>query len=513
MSRRPLGPYGKLMTAVPPADSKLKMGAPLPSDLRARSAALGYLYAAGALLVVVSLLLPSSMPKNETGLVAVTTSALVVAALFLGFRRRPLPSWLYQVALAIGTGHICLVIYYSHTGTSPFGLFFMFVTVYACYFFTYRQAAVQLALVGSAYAATLMAVEDTVDPLTRWIITMGTVLVVGALVARLATRVRAQAAEMTAIAAVARDLAAITSAHAARPAICTAALELAEGKVAIMYEPDPKGRELTSTAVVGPHLGEPIHLPFAGAPSGAGTAFASGQPFFVADLNDHAAVAPRLVDQLGVASALWQPMLRNGVPVGVLTVAWAERVAELSPRVEALMSLLATEAAVAVERTDMLARLEKVARTDDLTGLANRRALDEQLERELARAEREEKPLCVAMLDLDRFKDFNDEQGHQAGDRLLKQVTSAWRAQLRPSDVLARYGGEEFVLLLPVCPLERGRRVVERLHQEMILDQTCSGGIAQWNGEETGEALLARADDALYEAKRLGRDRVVAATF
>jgi diguanylate cyclase (GGDEF)-like protein len=204
-------------------------------------------------------------------------------------------------------------------------------------------------------------------------------------------------------------------------------------------------------------------------------------------------------------------VVRNGVPIGVLTLAWAERVTDPGERVRSLMGLLAAEAAVAIERADLLARLEAVARTDDLTGLANRRAWDEHLPRELSRAARDGRPLCVAMLDLDRFKQYNDERGHQAGDRLLKQVSGAWREMLRPSDMLARYGGEEFGLVLPNCPIEKGIEVVERLREYSVGGQTCSAGIAAWDGEEPPEALVRRADAALYEAKAAGRDRAIAA--
>jgi len=233
---------------------------------------------------------------------------------------------------------------------------------------------------------------------------------------------------------------------------------------------------------------------------------------FVADLADNPTVSQRTRQQLGVASALWQPVVRNDVPIGVLTVAWEERMDRLTPRVCSLMALLAAETAVAIERADLLARLEAVARTDDLTGLANRRAWEEHLPRELARAGREDYPVCIAMFDFDRFKAYNDAHGHQAGDRLLKQVTAAWREALRPSDVLARYGGEEFVLLLPNCPMGEALTVVDRLRQETVAGQTCSAGLACWDGEESASALVARADEALYGAKRAGRDRAVAAT-
>jgi diguanylate cyclase (GGDEF)-like protein len=115
------------------------------------------------------------------------------------------------------------------------------------------------------------------------------------------------------------------------------------------------------------------------------------------------------------------------------------------------------------------------------------------------------------MVDLDRFKEFNDEYGHQAGDRLLKEIAAIWRDVMRPTDVLARYGGEEFVVLLPNCALDRAIDVMERLRGLIPEGETCSAGVACWDRLEGAEALVSRADDALYRAKREGRDRVVSA--
>jgi diguanylate cyclase (GGDEF)-like protein len=115
------------------------------------------------------------------------------------------------------------------------------------------------------------------------------------------------------------------------------------------------------------------------------------------------------------------------------------------------------------------------------------------------------------MLDLDRFKQFNDREGHQAGDRMLKLCASAWTNQLRASDILARYGGEEFSLVLPGCTLGDGRVLVDRLREMTPEGQTLSAGIAVWNGVEAPLDLVGRADTALYEAKRAGRNRVVSA--
>ena len=155
--------------------------------------------------------------------------------------------------------------------------------------------------------------------------------------------------------------------------------------------------------------------------------------------------------------------------------------------------------------------MSPTATTDDLTGLINRRAWDVALEREVSRARRGRRPLAVAMLDLDRFKAYNDLHGHQAGDRVLREAASAWRTVLRETDLLARYGGEEFAVALPGCDLEHAGHLVNRLREVTPAGQSCSAGLASWDGDETADALLGRADDALYEAKQTGRDRTVVA--
>ena len=153
----------------------------------------------------------------------------------------------------------------------------------------------------------------------------------------------------------------------------------------------------------------------------------------------------------------------------------------------------------------------RLARTDSLTGVANRRAWDEELPRELARAARSGQAVCVALLDLDHFKDYNDEHGHQAGDRLLKAASAAWEGRLRKTDLLARYGGEEFAVLLPDCQLGNAMEIAERLRTAQP-EGTCSIGVADWDGRQDEDELIARADRALYAAKAGGRNQCRADT-
>jgi diguanylate cyclase (GGDEF)-like protein len=216
----------------------------------------------------------------------------------------------------------------------------------------------------------------------------------------------------------------------------------------------------------------------------------------------------------GWRSAIAVPLARGGEPSGVITF--------LSTAVDApdAVTLEALDAAgarigelltILDERQTRIERLARLALTDELTGLPNRRAWEEMLVRELARAARTAQPVCVAVLDLDRFKTFNDTHGHQAGDRLLHDVAQAWQRQLRLSDLIARYGGEEFAAIIPAWPAQTAAAVVERLRRATPGTLTASAGVATWNGTETGVELFARADAALYAAKQTGRNRTVAA--
>ncbi|MFI1990527.1 GGDEF domain-containing protein [Actinoplanes sp. NPDC020271] len=155
--------------------------------------------------------------------------------------------------------------------------------------------------------------------------------------------------------------------------------------------------------------------------------------------------------------------------------------------------------------------LTDLAQRDTLTGLANRRAWEAALPLALDHARRDGKPLVLAVLDLDHFKHFNDQYGHLAGDRLLKEAAAAWTGGLRAGDLLARYGGEEFALLIPDCDTEAVTELLDRLRPLTPSGQTFSAGVAVWDGQESSDGLFARADAALYRAKGAGRNRVALA--
>ena len=155
--------------------------------------------------------------------------------------------------------------------------------------------------------------------------------------------------------------------------------------------------------------------------------------------------------------------------------------------------------------------MDRLARTDPMTGVANRLVWDEDLAEALTVAGAERAPVSIAVLDVDEFKRINDSSGHRTGDRLLKEFAAKWTGELRDVDLLARWGGDEFAVLLPRCSLEQARAIVERLGEELPGGHTCSAGLATWNGRESAEEFFDRADGALYRAKDAGRNRVEAA--
>jgi diguanylate cyclase (GGDEF)-like protein len=173
------------------------------------------------------------------------------------------------------------------------------------------------------------------------------------------------------------------------------------------------------------------------------------------------------------------------------------------------------------ELQQALVRIKELATHDELTGLLNRRRMQELLQEEHERSQRTGHPWCVALIDLDHFKQVNDQLGHPAGDEVLRGLAHSGRGQIRKSDVLARWGGEEFVLLLRDAELGAARAVVERWRQALAAQPLRAGnvmvplrfsaGVAQHLPGEAVEQTLARADEALYGAKSRGRDQVAAA--
>ena len=181
------------------------------------------------------------------------------------------------------------------------------------------------------------------------------------------------------------------------------------------------------------------------------------------------------------------------------------------------------------EAENRIAELEReleatsdLVRHDQLTGVLNRRGLEDVFSKEVSRAQRHDTVLCVGLLDIDNFKRLNDSMGHDAGDKALVHLATVCRETLRPQDTVARYGGEEFIILLPETPLEDAVIALTRLQRELTRkffmhdnDKvliTFSAGVTQMRTEDTQASVIKRADEAMYNAKQTGKNRVVAAS-
>ncbi|HEX7128224.1 MAG TPA: sensor domain-containing diguanylate cyclase, partial [Thermodesulfobacteriota bacterium] len=217
------------------------------------------------------------------------------------------------------------------------------------------------------------------------------------------------------------------------------------------------------------------------------------------------------------------PLVDGQRPLGALVLA-ADRPGAFPPDVVRLLEILANQAAVVIAHAHAYRHRDVLAHTDPLTGLVNRRRFDERLAEEFARARREPGAFSLVLADLDHFKRINDTYGHPAGDAVLRQIARRIEARARASDAVGRLGGEEFGLLLVRAGRAGALAVAERIRQDvratpvevpggLTLALTVSLGVATFP-DDAGDAadLFARADEALYEAKRGGRDRVCAAS-
>ena len=223
----------------------------------------------------------------------------------------------------------------------------------------------------------------------------------------------------------------------------------------------------------------------------------------IRDADDLPSLTPLLEGLLNDTRALQADVIRSR---DELTVA-RQRVQEYETRLHTM------------ERE--LEEISELIREDALTNTLNRRGLEQAYEAEDARCTRLGTPLCLALLDIDNFKSLNDSLGHQAGDNALVHLANTIKQMVRPTDSVARYGGEEFVIVLPNTPIDEAQKVLVRLQRELTkrfflyesskVFITFSAGVAEKRANEEREVLLQRADAAMYQAKKTGKNRVVLA--
>ena len=247
-------------------------------------------------------------------------------------------------------------------------------------------------------------------------------------------------------------------------------------------------------------------------------AWRAREPVLVRELN--AESDPQLTSLLPSARrVVVVPLMAEDYPLGALVVESGNRMkTAIQRRVLSMLGQLASHAALGLRNVWLLEEVQAMAETDPLTALANRRTFDRILQHEFSRALREGGQVSLVILDLDRFKDFNDTYGHQAGDHLLQNVALSLQRASRDYETVSRYGGEEFAVILPDCSWNASLRVAERLRDAVSRVKapcpvTASAGVATFPIQaETPEELIKAADDALYESKSAGRDRATRST-
>jgi diguanylate cyclase (GGDEF)-like protein len=222
--------------------------------------------------------------------------------------------------------------------------------------------------------------------------------------------------------------------------------------------------------------------------------------------------------QPGEASLLVVPLRAHHRVTGAVAAINGEDHPDFSARQLDLLMTMAAHAA-AVDNLRLFEEVQRLAVTDDLTGVHNRRHLFELAEHEFRQSQRYHRPLAAIMFDLDRFKDVNDTYGHGVGDEVLRAVAGHCRKLIREVDVLGRYGGEEFAVILPETDLKAAIEVAERFRSTVAarpletsrgpIEVTVSAGVAEIHRDMIDvHSLIDRADAAMYFAKRTGRNRV-----
>ncbi len=447
--------------------------AAIDSRRRSLAQATGAMLLLSAAFVALALSLPHPIGADvrvEAG-VGVAMAIAGLGARLLGGR---LPVAASHVLLAGASASVGVLIVATGVATGGYWAIFVWAILIASYFFPRRVAAVHLAWMLGVYAAALLLVSSAAgySPLTRWLPTSISLTVVMLLMTEIVSHRARADARARRFFEISQDMLSTMDTEGRCVEINDA------WRLHLGYEEeDMRGRPLLEIAHPDDveRAREQARRVFAGEPA--------------------ASMETRVRAKDG--SWHWLRSTATYAPDEKLVYARSTDITELK---------LAEQ-----ERERLLAEVESLARTDPLTGLPNRRSLEEMLERETNRARRTGERLCVAVLDLDRFKSYNDAHGHLAGDRLLRECAIAWKADLRAADAICRFGGEEFVVVLPECEPEEAGAIVERLRAATPSGQTASVGLVAWDGAEPVEELLSRADRALYRAKAAGRDRLVAA--
>ena len=492
--------------AAPARPAATSVADPLPTTPQQRARRVVPFLGALALALGLAAVTPGA-PTRGWLLAVATIGFLACAAtiVILPWERLPGAARFVPVALFCASVGVVRAATISTTGRSGFSVLLLLAVVWQASYGRRVDLVVTVGLVFATGALPIVVLGPPSYPSSDWRATAMVTFVaalIGTVVQRLVRDLRRERALVSTVAEIGRSVAAGGD---PRRSLCQATVDLTGARAALLLEPDGDGLRVTESVGL---EGSAASVP-AGVVADAFRAMARAPEItLVPEAPDADAEGARL-SGLGLRGWAHQPVARQGTVPVVLSVAWDEPDPRPRAPVQAALELLAAEAAAAIDRADLLARLDRMARHDALTGLVNRRAWDDHLGREVARSARTGQPLSVALIDLDRFKAFNDLYGHLVGDQLLKAAAGAWLDRLRAADVLCRWGGEEFAVLMPDTPADEARQALDRLAGATPMGQTFSGGFVTHVGEVAPEALMTGADQAVYRAKAAGRDRVV----
>jgi diguanylate cyclase (GGDEF)-like protein len=460
---------------------------------------------AGVIAVVLELLPPASTEPRTLAAAAIALAVLILAALFVPWAR--LPAWCEASPPLVGFTFIALLRQAGGGAISGYAPMVMLPIVWLAIYGSRTQLRLAIAATAVTFLGPLILVGPPLYPYEGWreaVVWVVIGLLAGSATQALVDRARHRTADVAALGAVTR---ALTAGSDPRPELCAAAKMVTGAAFAVLFEKRPDGILVATAGTEGLDIG-PMRIDPRVEVSATADVWRTGERIYVADVASDPRVSTRMAEHTGAGAVLFQPVTRDGRRTAVLVVGFDES-RQHSPEPEmSLLELLAAEIGAAIDRADLVALLGTESRSDPLTGAANRRSWDEEMGRELARADRTGTPLTVALLDMDHFKAYNDTHGHLAGDVLLRELVDAIRAELRTGDVIARWGGEEFALALPDCDLRQGQTLALRLLNVVPSGQTASIGLTQAQAQDTARALIERADRALYAAKDGGRNQV-----
>ena len=456
--------------------------------------ALFAMFSLGAALALVAIPLSSYLTPEDmiAVFVAVGVAIGVAALIVLSWRR--LPMWAFGAQLALGTVIVSVGMYITQPVRGDTAMFYVWVVLFAAYFFTRAQALIQIGFIGASYAVVL-SLDGGIGGPARWMITMGTLVLVGVLVSVLKEIAERRIEERR------------RSEHQLEESVSLLEATLqstADGMLVV----DGEGRIVSFNRTFQEMWRIPDNI--------------------VESKNDEMAIA-FVLDQLAepdqfvakVRELHDRPEDESYDVLAFKDSRVFERYSRPQRTSDGKVFGRVWSFRDVTEREKARRKLEHLADQDPLTGLLNRRRFEEELSRHIGRAERYGTGGAVLLLDLDDFKYVNDSLGHHTGDALIRSVAEVLCDRLRHSDVLARLGGDEFAVLLPRAEPQEGKTVADglleavRRHRATFRGKrvrvTTSIGVAPIMEPEaqTAEDLLGQADAAMYEAKEGGRDRVV----